>query len=70
MAGNVWEWVSGHYCPYPSSGASTGCKDERRVSRGGGWNNVEASIVRAATRNAGTALGRLAIGFRCAKSLQ
>ncbi|WP_437281144.1 bifunctional serine/threonine-protein kinase/formylglycine-generating enzyme family protein [Sorangium sp. So ce375] len=64
LAGNVWEWTEGHYCPYDRDA----CDDSRRVLRGGGWDTVEGQYVRSAHRrpSASTARG-WSIGFRCAK---
>jgi len=65
MAGNVWEWTANAYCPY-GGGA---CTDERRVIRGGGWNNVVSEYVRAQDRSKEAADSRNDnVGFRCARS--
>jgi toxoflavin biosynthesis protein ToxD len=53
MAGNVWEWTSSLWKPYPYStadGREAAKSDESRVLRGGCWFNG-ASGVRAACRN-------------------
>jgi len=65
LAGNVWEWTESPYCPY----GKADCGDSRRVLRGGGWDTIERSDVRAARRypSAPTARGR-SIGVRCAKT--
>jgi formylglycine-generating enzyme required for sulfatase activity len=71
MAGNVWEWTSSLYRPYPYS-ATDGREDlstsGNRVMRGGAW-NVDDSIVRSSHRyqyNQASFDG--VIGFRCAQS--
>ncbi len=64
LAGNVWEWTDGHYCPYPKDD----CDDSRRVLRGGGWDTVDSQFVRAAHRRPSAPSARgWSIGFRCAK---
>ncbi|MFO0571100.1 MAG: bifunctional serine/threonine-protein kinase/formylglycine-generating enzyme family protein [Polyangiaceae bacterium] len=66
LAGNVWEWTSGHYCRYDAPD----CGDSRRVIRGGGWDTVESQDVRAARRLPSAPGARSwSVGFRCAKSL-
>ncbi len=48
MAGNVWEWTANAYClAYDSKD----CTEDRKVIRGGGWNNVKAAYVRAQDRS-------------------
>ena len=71
MAGNVLEWTGDWYGAY-EVGASTnptGAKEGTfRVSRGGGWVNVDASRVRAAFRLRGEpAVRGVILGFRCAR---
>ena len=64
MAGNVWEWTADAYCPY----GRKGCGDERRVIRGGAWNNLVPQYVRAQDRATEAAESRPEnVGFRCAK---
>ena len=72
MAGNVWEWTSSLYRPYPYD-ASDGREDPRatgaRVSRGGSW-YYGAWYARTTYRStAGHIYRRVAdLGFRCARS--
>jgi eukaryotic-like serine/threonine-protein kinase len=64
LAGNVAEWVSGKYCPYPGRD----CSVEWRVARGGGWNSDLRDGVKAARREKNAHDARSAdIGFRCAQ---
>jgi len=64
MAGNVWEWtLSGYSEDYSKNRA-----DNTRVHRGGGWNNNDASNVRAAYRLRHVPTTRnIHVGFRCAR---
>ena len=71
MHGNVWEWVSDWYGPYPSTaatdpvGPTTG---SARVLRGGSWGN-DAFSARSAVRNVVTPSVRLSsIGFRLVRT--
>jgi len=66
MAGNVWEWTATSYCP---SYEGKDCKEDRKVIRGGGWNNVKAEYVRAQDRsNEPVKAQRANVGFRCARA--
>jgi formylglycine-generating enzyme required for sulfatase activity len=67
LAGNVWEWTASSYCPYPYR-AKGDCGDSRRVLRGGGWDTLEITDVRAGRRYpaAPNARGK-GVGFRCVK---
>ena len=73
MAGNVWQWVSSAYRPYPYH-AQDGREDARagpvRGTRGGGHDSPAAEITtsqrgRNLSRNPGA--GHHNIGFRCAR---
>jgi formylglycine-generating enzyme required for sulfatase activity len=71
MAGNVWEWVSSLYQPYPYN-ASDGREDlsalGNRVLRGGSWGNDNRN-VRSAYRYWYLPMFRNSlIGFRCART--
>ncbi len=75
MSGNVWEWTSTIYRPYPYDAfdgrenlADSGSK---RVLRGGSWNWIAAD-TRAAARDdyAGDFTSSDWYGFRCARDFQ
>jgi len=72
MSGNVWEWVSSLYQPYPhktdDGRESTLDTNSDRVLRGGGWFDF-VSLLRAANRVRNSPdSGLNFIGFRCARS--
>ena len=66
MAGNVWEWTSGWYLPYPNSKHMNDTYGQTlKVVRGGSWNS-NMDLARTAIR--GKALPEQQqnyIGFRC-----
>jgi len=73
MAGNVWQWVSSAYRPYPYS-ATDGREDPApgpvRGTRGGGHDSPAAHLVvthRGLGLSRNPAAGHHNIGFRCAK---
>ncbi len=72
MAGNVFEWVSSLYWPYPYSAtdgreADASNYTDWRVLRGGAWSSTEES-VRSANRGLGEPDTRDSLsGFRCAR---
>jgi len=71
MAGNVWEWVSSLYLPYPyeaNDGRENLTSSDARVLRGGSW-NYDSYEVRSARRNwnSSTATDNY-FGFRCSRS--
>ena len=69
MAGNVWEWVSSLYKPYPYN-ATDGREDlsagGNRVLRGGSWNGLDGDLLRVSyrLRNYPDDNGS-GMGFRC-----
>jgi len=71
MAGNVWEWISTVYRPYPYD-AMDGREDPNdtnswRVNRGGKWNS-SGYVLRAAYRGADPPkTSHDGLGFRCAR---
>jgi formylglycine-generating enzyme required for sulfatase activity len=66
MAGNVGEWTSSAYCPYPQNR----CANAERVYRGGGWAAVLKTTVQATRRAWSLPTARDADrGFRCAASV-
>jgi len=72
MAGNVWEWVSSSYKPYPydaTDGREDMSSSDSRVLRGGSWDFDLISNARSAVRYRYTPdLTYLNVGFRCARS--
>lgn len=66
MAGGVREWTATTYCLSPEGKE---CKGDRKVIRGGGWNNVKAEHVRAQDRSSEQVKARVDdLGFRCART--
>jgi formylglycine-generating enzyme required for sulfatase activity len=69
MVGNVWEWVSSLYMPYPYR------VDERenpntpgeRVVRGGSWYDHTAGLRSTDRYGDGTEDANDGLGFRCAR---
>jgi formylglycine-generating enzyme required for sulfatase activity len=74
MAGNVWEWTSSNFIPYPYD-ANDGREnsaltnpDEYRVLRGGSWYFASTSL-RSANRNFDPPTNQSSeYGFRCART--
>ncbi len=71
MAGNVWEWLSTAYAPYPyraDDGREDPELDSPRVLRGGSFASMRSSFVRCASRSRSAPGRRSAhIGFRVAR---
>ncbi|MBT7191079.1 MAG: SUMF1/EgtB/PvdO family nonheme iron enzyme [Anaerolineae bacterium] len=68
LAGNVWEWVSSLYQPYPYD-TTDGREDLHatgpRVLRGGSWLNLEGNLRASVRLRAGATSTSSYIGFRC-----
>jgi formylglycine-generating enzyme required for sulfatase activity len=75
MHGNVWEWTqdcwNGSYAGAPSDGSAWTRGDcDRRVLRGGSWNNFGPGYLRSANRYGSAASYRGSLnGFRVAQDL-
>ncbi|HLO13238.1 MAG TPA: SUMF1/EgtB/PvdO family nonheme iron enzyme [Anaerolineales bacterium] len=70
MAGNVWEWVSSLYRPYPydaTDGREAPSSDENRVVRGGSWGLMGDSVSVAFRYGLKPTDANMDLGFRCAK---
>jgi formylglycine-generating enzyme required for sulfatase activity len=69
MLGNVAEWVSSAYRPYPyraDDGREGAAGADRRVLRGGAWNQRDV-FLRVANRNSASPTATTdQLGFRCA----
>jgi serine/threonine-protein kinase len=71
MAGNVWEWVSTLYGPYPyapNENRENPSDSGARILRGGAWSNIDASLRSANRVKADATAFSNDIGFRCAVS--
>jgi len=70
MAGNVSEWTSSDYKPYPykaGDGREELLSNNDKVLRGGSWHSIDY-YTRAAYRNGNTpTLSDFVLGFRCAQ---
>jgi formylglycine-generating enzyme required for sulfatase activity len=72
MVGNVWEWTSSLYWPYPynAQDGREGIKAQGwRVLRGGSWLNA-LTMANATARLDGDFLFYTNVGFRCAVSVE
>ena len=80
MSGNVWEWTSSIYRPYPADGAAGGTTigadggevdgESQRVLRGGSWYHTGTDLLRSAARYAVSPdYGDYVTGFRCVISV-
>jgi len=72
MSGNVWEWMSSLYKPYPyvatdGREADSDNRTDMRVLRGGSWDNNVTDSFGAANRNLLDG-SNFTFGFRCALS--
>jgi len=76
MAGQVWEWTTSIYQPYPyqpEDGRENLSVSAPRVARGGSSSSSAQGLTatsREVISPARTATGHAYIGFRCAKSLE
>ncbi len=71
LAGNVWEWISSLYKPYPYD-PNDGREDLQatgvRVVRGGSWRDEISRLFSIARSGYDPTIANDSIGFRCAKS--
>ncbi len=74
MSGNVWEWVSSLYQPYPYKAndgreADTGTQvGVRRVVRGGSWHNHSENVRATSRYRYAPSYTSITYGFRCARA--
>lgn len=69
MAGNVWEWTSSSYLPYPAAAKETRKAAPERVQRGGSFlcdPNVCAGFRATARSHSTPDTSLMHVGFRCA----
>ena len=66
MSGNVYEWCSGIYKPYPGCTGET--HDTRRVLRGGSWRDVPEKCRTTNRIHGATSSAVIDFGFRLAKN--
>ncbi|MDP1624331.1 MAG: SUMF1/EgtB/PvdO family nonheme iron enzyme [bacterium] len=69
MSGNVWEWVSSLYSPYPYDefDVEKDEKDGKRVFRGGSFLSFDSSARSVTRQSAVINYSAPDLGFRCAK---
>jgi formylglycine-generating enzyme required for sulfatase activity len=72
MSGNVWEWTSSLFKPYPydpHDGREERDGTGRRVLRGGSWRSTSPEFLTVTKRDAFTPSASLGgnVGFRCAR---
>jgi eukaryotic-like serine/threonine-protein kinase len=71
MSGNVWEWVSDGYEPYPSAEVSDPSvaltPQTRGVLRGGSWDYAPTSAKTTYRLPFQANIGNISTGFRCAR---
>jgi formylglycine-generating enzyme required for sulfatase activity len=73
MAGNVWQWTSSLYRPYPylySDGREDLNAKGGRVFRGGSWYSLPWVLRSAGRGGGGPAARGNGLGFRCAQTAQ
>jgi formylglycine-generating enzyme required for sulfatase activity len=71
MAGNVWEWVSSLYLPYPynpNDGREDLSQEGNRVMRGGAWGNKEDILQSYVRHKEDPMYDSDIVGFRCART--
>ena len=76
MSGNVWEWTSSLFEPYPYDAgdgreADTGSRtDVLRVVRGGSWYDNDYYLRSAVRDRYSPTYEGFLVGFRCARSYE
>lgn len=69
LAGNVWEWTTNWYQPYPDNTVPDEFYGEKfRVLRGGGWFDEQDQVLATNRSSTSPTAANDDIGFRCAKS--
>ena len=72
MAGNIWEWTSSLYRPYPyqaDDGREDSKSQDKRVVRGGSWEDGPRTLRVSCRAHNSPSSRNFNVGFRCARDV-